>query len=690
MGMEEKDFKKILDEQMEDLHIPDSLKPENVEKRLEETGKKRRMRYYKKVLASAACAVVVVGAAAVAGRSLLGRMDSTATGYTADSAAVSESASEDGGKSASAGSGSKAAGNLVDAIESAEDYDEIYQYIKEEYESRNQTDNGWIVMEDATDSAASVGTEKSASVESYSSASDNSGTMDAGASAEYSDTNVREEGVGEADIVKTDGKHLYILNNRNIQIVGIDQDEMESLGVISMDDEDYVSEIYIKDDKLIVVYSRSVYGESSDSAMYGGTYREYTEAETFDVSDPGNPKSMGVISQSGGYYTMRVVGDYVYMLSTFYADVASPQKDYVGYVPEVQGKLMDSSDILMPKLSRGSQYTIVTSFSLEDPEEKVDSKAVFGTSGLCYVSNKNIYICEGYYDAEESNVTQTCIRKISYRDGELEGVGQTKIDGTLNDSFSIDEYEGDLRLVVTVSPTGSSAVPITLFSDISSADHAANVDSDSNSLYILDEKLNELSRIDRLAEDERVYSARFMGDTGYFVTYRQMDPLFSVDLSDPEKPEVIGELKIPGFSDYLHPYGDGLLLGIGMDVDETGTTTNGVKLSMFDISDPSDVQEIDKYVLEDFYSTDVSYNYKAALVDSEKNLIGFPAYGEELHYYVFSYDEDGFTCLFDRELTGYYSNVRGLYIGDRFYLVAGNTVEAFSLNTFDKVDDIVL
>ena len=161
-------------------------------------------------------------------------------------------------------------------------------------------------------------------------------------------------------------------------------------------------------------------------------------------------------------------------------------------------------------------------------------------------------------------------------------------------------------------------------------------------------------------------------------------------MSDPKKPKVLGELKIPGFSDYLHPYGDGLLLGIGMDVEEDGTTVNGVKLSMFDISDPKDVKEVAKTVLEECYSTDVSYNYRAAFVDTEKNLIGFPGYKNQQEYYIYSYDkEKGFTCVFEKKLSGY-SEVRGLYAGERFYLVTEATVESYRLDNFEKVDDVVL
>lgn len=679
MSMDGKDLKTLIDEQMKDVDVPDSLKPENIETLLAKKGQKRKKNYYKKMTAAAACGAVILGIAAAGAGGLFSGESSGGNHkqVSDDAAGEMESATE----SCADDSGAKA----VNEIRAAEDYDEIYQYIKEEYDSRNQTyDLEWGYVEDTAEAYSTDG----ASAEAKSSSTESTAAaMDIGASADYSDTNIREEGVGEGDIVKTDGKRLYILNNRRIQIVGIEQEEMEPLGCIVMDEEDYVSEIYIKNEKLIVVYTRSEYQVEDGSS--GGVYKEYTVAETFDVSDPENPKSAGKISQSGNYNTMRMVGDYVYLFSNFYADVSSAKSYTNGYIPEVQGKLLDSGSILMPMISRGNQYTVVSSFSLKNPEEKVDSKAIFGASGMCYVSGKNIYICEGYYDSEESNVTQTCIRKVAFEDGKLEAVGQTRIDGTLNDSFSIDEYEGKLRLVVTVSPTySSSTFPISILrtEDV----EEKTVEKDSNSLYILDADLNEISRIEGLAEDEQIYSARFMGDTGYFVTFRQVDPLFSMDLSDPEKPEIIGKLKIPGFSDYLHPYGEGLLLGIGMAVDEEGVATEGVKLSMFDVSDPSDVEEVQKYVLEDIYSTDVSYNYKAALVNAEKNLIGFPAYGQEQHYYIFSYDEDGFSCVFDRELVGYYSDVRALYVGDRLYLTAGNTVEAFNLETFDKVDDIVL
>ncbi len=727
MSMDEKDLKKLIEEQSANIQIPDSLKPDQIEHLLESKGKKKKKIYYQKIAALAACGLLVIGVAAVGARGLFTQesselqMDSASGGSGVQEDAVGQIAAEDNSMSGAADTGSSSSTGAkkkskenktsvtshefeVTSIKTAKNYDEIYELLSERQKAyENMTES--YAVEDSLDSGMSSGAgEMAKSADMDMAAVDTAAVAEdtvAADEAGYSDTNVREEGVGEPDIVKTDGKRIYTASNQRVHIVDIQKEEMKQLGTIKLEEESYISEIFIKDDHLIVVYNKT---EFTDQKEYGGYYREYTVAETFDVSKPEKPKSIGKITQSGTYNSMRVVGDYAYLLSNFYADIYNGRTERDGYIPCVQGKRIESGNILMPMYPMGNKYTIVSAFSIKDPEKKVDNKAIFGSSGMCYVSRNNIYVCEnnyGAYDimplarqsdgaAEEnvSSVTQTCIRKISYKDGKLEAVGQTVVDGTLNDSFSIDEYEGNLRLAVTVTHLSSGDSGGMILPGIRTEEEEQP--QDSNSLYILDENLKELSRIEGLAPDETIYSARFMGDTGYFVTFRQIDPLFSVDLSNPKKPEVIGELKIPGFSEYLHPYGEGLLLGIGMDVDEEGVTTEGVKLSMFDISDPADVAEVQKYILENTYSTDVSYNYKAAFVDVKKNLIGFSAYGDTACYYIFSYGEDGFESLFERELTGFSSEIRALYSGSRFYLVTGNTVESYDIKTFEKIDDIVL
>lgn len=627
----------------EDIEVPDSLKPENIEKKLAQKKKKRTPVYG--MIAAAACCCLVVGAAALSGRGIVGEKKvQEVTEETRDTAT-----------------------GAVLSLASAKDYEQIYKYVQAAAdEDTARYDTGMA------DGAALYSEEKAAADQAVT----------------HSDTNVRTEGVGEGDIVKTDGKYLYIMSMDKVQILNIESEEMKQAGTISMDANDYLIEIYLKDDKLVCVYARTT--DKTDSQ---GVIRSvpYTVAETFDVSDPANPKSLGEMSQSGSFHTMRVSGGYMYLLSMFYADISGPKDDISSYVPEVQGKLIESNYILLPQQEKGRVYTVVTSFSLKDPTKQTDHLAFFGDGSQCYVSQNNIYVYDTIYDAKVSRVTQTEIRKVSYKDGKLDGTGHAVIDGVINDSFSIDEYDGFLRVVTTIRENDDTSGGVNPLLRIDSAsDASSQVEDSSNALYILDQDLKEIGKLENLAEGEKVYSARFMGDTCYFVTYKQVDPLFSVDLSDPKKPRVLGELKIPGFSDYLHPYGEGLLLGIGMDVEEDGATVNGVKLSMFDISDPKNVEEVHKTVLEECYSTDVSYNYRAAFVDVEKNLIGFPGYQEQQEYYIYSYDkEKGFTCVFEKKLSGY-SEVRGLYAGERFYLVTEGTVESYRLDNFEKVDDVVL
>lgn len=659
--MEEKELKKLIREQAEEMKVPATLEPENVMRQLEEKAKKRKRAYYKKLMAAAACCAVIVGVGAVGVSDFSGGQGKGTAGK-----AAAEKETE-------------GAGGIVkaEAIATAKDYDQIYDCIEVE----NKRQSAMEKKLSSGETAVTYGVDEAAHPD----------TNVREDEAVHSDTNVREDGVGEGDIVKTDGSRMYVLNHQKISIVDLTRDKMEVLAEIGLPDEAYVSELFVEKDRLVAVYSQTETEENTGGKEGGAGYREYTVAETFDISDPEQPESVGKISQSGNFYSMRVVGGYVYLLSQYYPGMEVTRGDTDAYIPMVQGTKVESNDIFLPLLKTGNQYTVITSFSLQNPEEQTDTKAVFGAQDLCYVSGANIYICENDYGEEAGAVNQTCIRKISYKDGKLTAVGQVKVEGMLNDSFSIDEYEGNLRLVTTIQHNQNEGImPISLFRSEEDRNEEMDSGKDRNVLYILDEKLNELSRIDGLAEEEQVYSARFMGEAGYFVTYRQMDPLFSVDLSDPENPEILGELKIPGFSEYLHPYGEGLLLGIGMDVDESGTVTSGVKLSMFDIRDPENVKEIQKQVLEGVYSTDVAYNYKAAFIDVEKNMIGFTAYEETAKYVIFSYDENGFHLIFERELTGLSTDVRAFYAGEKFYLAAGNTVESYRLDTFEKTDDIVL
>lgn len=660
-----------LRELTEDTQVPASLEPEQIEKMLLKKKKEKTARYRRKYagIAAAACLCLAVGVTAAL------------TGQRGDD---SSSGAEIGSETGNAGEAAEGESTESETkIASAADYDQIYDYIQAElkYQEKQAKKQARMYSGGTVSDGGEIASADSAAMDSGSAqnAAAYSGADSTGTSG-YSDTNVREESVGEADVVKTDGSRLYVMSGNRVEIVDIASEEMEEITAVTVDPDSYIRELYVEGSRMAVFYTQSKFTQEDGIEVRS---REFACTDVYDISDPSAPVKLNTFSQSGVYNTMRVKDGYAYVISSFYPDTASPRSDVGAYVPSVQGGTLEADRIFMPEQEMGSEYTVITAFSLADPQEQTDSKAVFGSAGLCYVSSKNIYVTETCYDTDDTGMSRTAVRKVAYHDGQLEGAAQAKVDGMLKDSFCIDESNGYLRLVTTIT-SDNGVMPI-------SGDSSAAEPDSSNALYVLDGELQVTGEIRDLAPGETVYSARFMGDTGYFVTFRQVDPLFSVDLSDPASPQIIGELKIPGFSEYLHPYGEGLLLGIGMDVDEEGVTTEGVKLSMFDISDPGNVTEASVYVMEDMYGTDAAYDYKAVFADVEKNLFGFRAYGGNGDVYsVFSYDAaEGFRKVFSRELT-YGGDARGLYAGERFYLVVGNTVESYTLSGFEKIDDIVL
>ena len=680
--MDEKE-KRLLEEieaSCQETEIPEGLKPEEMEKRLEAVSEEMRKEtkhtgLIGKYAVVAAAAILVVGLAGTGIWKL--NLGTKTAAQVKEQAKVSIEELEDQKASAK--------------VETAKNYEEVYnEMLGDQSDSdKESTSSSASTADSAVDSDFGVSANGSQEIATLEGGAASNGTDKAVASgAGYLDTNTREEEVGEADIVKTDGNYLYILYGNKIRILDIRNPEMEELGTIRIGGNTDPVELYVKDDRLVVFYNETVQKNSDqaeDSSAYGADYQSYTVAETYDLSDRREPVSLGRVQLGGYYRTVRISGDYIYLFSDYYADYNATRKVAESYIPTVQGKTIASNCIFLPGTIGTNQFLVVGSFSLKDPTQIIDSKAILSNGGDCYVSEDNIYVYEYVYD-EKEDYDQTLIRKISYKEGKLKGVAQTKIWGQVKDSFCIDEYDGNLRLVTTVNPVYHYGKD----GGIELYDASVEENGSSNALYILDKKLNVTGKIEKLAPNEEVYSARFMGKTAYFVTYEQVDPLFSADLSDPENPKILGALKIPGFSDYLHGYGDGRLLGIGMETDEAGAQ-DGVKLSLFDISDPTDVTEVQKTVLEGFYATDLSYNYKLAAIDPKKNLIGFSAYGDGTHYFIYRYDpKEGFVCMMDKEVNSYGSEIRGLYAGNRFYLVQGNAVESFDLNTFDKIDDIVL
>lgn len=637
MNRKEQEILDKIKEKTDPIEMPDSLRPEAVRQRI--AGRKSRSgrKWMKAALPAAACLALAAGIYIYTNRGTM--EETTVRGWPQDSPAEELSQSK--------------------TIACAESYQQIYEYLEAQEEQA-------IAQERAMEESADLGADHVESSTSSSASDSASGTASSYA-GEYSETNLRHQGVDEGDIVKTDGTFLYIVGSGGTEVSIVEAgEELRKTSVIQAEEDRYIEEIYVlpQEKKLVLICSRN----SSDEYRIfplAAREREQTEVLTYDVSEPSSPELLGTLSQSGWYHSSRLADGCLYLFSRYDIGTKIQAGKPETFIPLVGEELLSQTDIFMPPYQSGNMYEIITAIDLEEPDKTKDSKAIFAKGGELYVSENSIYYYETRWEPDSSTEV-TSIRKLSYSSGSLTPKAQGIISGYIKDSFSIDEYEGNLRIAATVG--------------------------DANSVYVLDQGLEEIGKIEGLAEDERIYSARFMGDIGYFVTFQETDPLFSVDFSIPEEPKILGQLKIPGFSDYLHLYGEGKLLGIGMDVDEETQITGGVKLTMFDVSDPSDVKEADTYVLENVYGTEVSYDYKAALIDPEKNWIGFPADSQGgQNYYLFTYDENkGFQCKLEEEINGRSGSSRGIYIGKTLYVVQGNVIEAYSLESYEKTGDLIL
>jgi len=265
------------------------------------------------------------------------------------------------------------------------------------------------------------------------------------------------------------------------------------------------------------------------------------------------------------------------------------------------------------------------------------------------------------------------------------------VDGSLLNQFALDEYEGWLRIAATVSDNSYRVIED---KDFGIVDYQYNRAPVSNAVYVLSPDLEVIGSLTGLAETENIYSVRFIGDIGYMVTFRQTDPLFAIDFSDPTAPRVLSALKIPGFSTYMHPWDDGLLFGLGQD-NRPVSWSRVIKLSMFDVTDPTAVFEVDTLFTSIQYSESL-HNHKAILVDPGRNLIGFG--DSNGRYLLFAYQDGAFVQLADltlgeernalsgtRYVSGsiYGEDLRGLYIDDSLYVFSGTYLDVFSLDGFD-------
>lgn len=591
----------------------------------------------------------------------------------------------------------------VTGISHTDSYEDLYAQVKE-WQNNSSYSNVQPRIMTVEESADAAGTDSAASNSSMAATMPEEpidqeyGFDPSSEGKDYSTTTTQEELIDEADIVKTDGSCIYAMDSKGTLRIA-DAASMKLLCEINGENSSDYKEMYVDGNCLQLICQQEdyiTYKGSIDlpSANTDGVRTSYSmpvttvTVETYDISDREKPKKTGVYHQDGSYLSSRRTDGRMYLFTSYTPEVGDSADQLQYYVPRCGEEYIAYDHIYLPTPEKdfsynGRIYLVAGAVAQENPDQATDVMAVVSSANIFYVSENNIYSATEIWNDRE---TRTEIVRIGYRDGKFTDGAAGSVVGELHNNFSMNEADDCLRIVTTVEGWDKD------YSNFSR----------SNGLYVLNEKLKTIGKIEDLAEGEQIKAARFMGDTGYFVTYRNTDPLFAADLSDPKNPRIMSELNITGFSEYLHFYGENQLLGIGWETDpDTGNVT-GMKCSMFDISDPSDVRETDRFILKDVSFCDALYNYHAILAAPKKSLFGF-AYGiygdntnvydssENYYYALLSYhDQNGFEPqmylnINDSELfagsMSYqdYCRVRGVYIGDMFYLVTEKGIVSYNI-----------
>lgn len=539
----------------------------------------------------------------------------------------------------------------------------------------------------------------------------------------YGKTNTQVDEVDEADRIKNDGRYLYqIARKRTTEEDGTAGQEKQ--GIQILDTEDGLKEISFLDgfenleefylwQNLIITIENKYYDTAlpteaamkgsfvEDLAICGVGERAYHEISIYDITDKSSPKKQKTFTLQGAYESSRISEGYFYGISRFTAEPGEGEKDYDAYIPAVDGKKLEAGKIYCPDYVDDPGYLVLVSIDLSNPTVFADSRAVLAGSGTYYVSQKNIYMAhyQSVYETEpekEGTVyDSTKLLRFSYLKGHFYAQAEGEIPGRIENSFSMDEYEGKLRAAATVQEYQCKKITDDRTGEDIGYDYGES--KETNALYILNRSLDIIGKVEGLAENEQIRSARFLGDTGYIVTFRQTDPLFAIDLSDPQNPTVLGQLKISGFSEYLHYYGENKLLGIGMEADEETGREEGMKLSMFDISNPAEPKEQSKLNLKNYNYSEALWDHHAVFIDTGENLIGFEAEGSDRgnywkDYLVYAYEDGAFTQklkIQTKNDDNSWYRTRGTFIGETFYLLSENgTAKAYNRTTGALVEEL--
>lgn len=593
----------------------------------------------------------------------------------------------------------------------------------------------------------------------------------------YSSTNVQVQGVDESDVVKTDGTYIYTVNKQRIVVTqAYPADQMKVLSILdfpgNQDTKFQPSEIYVDDKHLIVLgnsyqnYKPIPYDESGSATrkkmILPMRSQGTAKVMVYDLSDRSNLKLMKEAELEGNYVSSRKIGSSLYFISNKYVnyyqyrELADKEKAKTALTPAYRDSATGDSYTSIPldqvyylPKALDPNYVLIGGINLNELNQTMNVTSYLGSGQNVYASEENLYLAVTNYEQMriqpmrmpagdpaqairvgepngaiqpvEPRKQETIIYQFGLNAGKAAYKHTGKVPGRLLNQFSMDEHNGYFRLATTTGEVGRT-----------------DEGTSKNHVFILDGNLNEKGKIENIAPGERIYSTRFMGDRAYMVTFKNTDPLFVMDLKNPAEPKLLGALKIPGYSDYLHPYDENHIIGFGKDTIEVDSKISngpqsiayyqGMKVALFDVTDVNNPKEKFKEVIGDRGTdSELLHNHHALLFNKEKNLLSFPvnvmkvdsnqttnnpkmpasAYGNFAFQGAYVYNLDlekgfqfrgGITHLTQEDLqkAGQYVHAgdkqvqRVLYIGETLYTVSNGLIKANDLNTLKDKNSVVI
>jgi uncharacterized secreted protein with C-terminal beta-propeller domain len=565
------------------------------------------------------------------------------------------------------------------------------------------------------------------------SASPASARGNADRNAGYSTTNVQVQGVDEADVVKTDGTYLYQATPDDVRIIrAAPASRMKLMSRLTYEDGQFDPlEIYV-DEKRLIVIGHSHAPALRDDSRLAAHVPVMVQALVYDIGDKQHPKLTRQLELDGEYLSSRKIGSSLYLTANKRIDpyVILEQKEeapgpvYRDSVRDDGYRIVPYQDIRYFPEAIQPDYLLAAGVNLDNPHQPMSVHTYLGAGENVYASPGNLYVAVTEQPTSARDVNpfepavlprplppdRTAVYRFALKDGALSFTGKGVVPGRILNQFSMDEHGKYLRIATTSG-------------DVWRTDEGTS----KNNLYVLDGQLNVTGKLEGIAPGERIYSVRFMGDRAYMVTFKKVDPLFVIDLKQPGAPAILGALKIPGYSDYLHPYDEHHIIGFGKDAvsDKEWAYYQGMKVALFDVTDVNNPKETFKTVIGDRGTdSELLSNHKALLFSPEKHLLAFPVTvrelteaqkaAKEIHEYgrftfqgayVYRLDlQNGFTLRgkithlseADQKRAGddWYDSEKNvqriLCIGDSLYTVSRAAVEAHDLSTMQKLGGLPL